>query len=128
LFRCTGISQNILEKLPKFYRNIMHDLNTVHNNKPDTISASIHDIPWFNRNIRVDHNIVFWICWFRSGIRYLGDMLDSVGNFLSQDELNNKYQINCSFTDHLIIRHVTPDLWKTVKHQLLTVQTSLYIT
>jgi len=41
-------------------------------------------------------------------------MLDSVDNFLSQDELNNKYQINCSFIDHLRIRQAIPGLWRHI--------------
>ena len=77
----------------------MHDLNTVRSNKFNTISEMTHETSWFNKNITVDHNTVFCQCWFQGGIRYAGDMLDSVGNFLSQDELNNKYQINCSFID-----------------------------
>ena len=51
LLRCTGIKKNLLEKLPNFYRNIMHDINTVHNNKPNTISDIAHETPWFNINI-----------------------------------------------------------------------------
>jgi len=64
LLRCAGISKNILEKLLKVYRNIMHDLNTVHNINPNIISEITHKTLWFNRNITVDHNTVFWKCWF----------------------------------------------------------------
>ena len=113
----------------------MPDLNTLCNNKPNTIPEIIHETLWFNRNITVDHNTVFWKCWFRSGIRYVGDMLDSFGNFLSQDELNDKYQINCSFIDHLRIRQPIPGSWshilelpKNKSHRVQTCQqTSMYI-
>ena len=55
----TGISKNILEKLPKCYRNIMHDLTTLCNKKPNAISEISHETLWFNRNITVDHNSEF---------------------------------------------------------------------
>ena len=114
LLRCTGISKNILEKLPKFYRNIMHDLNTVPNNKSKLISEIAHETILFNRNISIDHNTVFWICWFRSGIRYVEDMLNCFGNILSQDKLNNKYKINRSFINHLRIRQAIPGSWRHI--------------
>jgi len=43
-----------------------------------------------------------------SGIKYVEDMLGS------QDELNNKYQINCSFIDHLRIRQAISGLWRHI--------------
>ena len=92
LLRCTRISKNISEKLPKVYRNNMHDLNNECNNKPTTISDFTHETLWFNTNITVDHNTVLWKWWFLSGIRYKRDMLDSVGNFLSQNKLNNSIE------------------------------------
>ena len=95
------MSKHILEKLPKFYRNIMYDLKTICNNNPNIISENIYETLWFNRNITFDHNTVFWKWWFRSGIRYVEDMLNCFGNILSQDKLNNKYKINSPFIDYL---------------------------
>ena len=76
----------------------MHDLNTLRHNKPNAISEIVHETIRFNRNITVDHNKIFWKRWFCNGIRYVRNMLDSVGNFMSQDELN-KYHINYNFID-----------------------------
>ena len=112
LVRCTGVHQNLLDKLPKFYRNIMNDLNTIRNNKSDVISEILHETIWLNKNITVDQKTIFWRRWFHNGIRYIGDLLDSVGNFLSQDKLNNKYQINCTFMDHLRVRQAIPGSWR----------------
>jgi len=43
LLRCTVMCKFIFEKLPPFDRNTMLDLNTVCNNKPNTISEITHE-------------------------------------------------------------------------------------
>jgi len=115
LLRCTGTSKHILQKLPKFYRNIMHYLNTLHKNKPNIISEIIY-MKYYGsiETSPLTNNTLFWKCWSRSGIRYVEYMLDSFGNFLSQGELNNKYKINRSFINHLRIRQAIPGSWRHI--------------
>ena len=125
LLGSTEISkQNHIRKATQMFWNVMHDLKTLHNYKRSTISEIMHETLWLNRNITVDHNTVFWNCCFRSGNTYVGDMLNSVVNFISQDELFNKYKINCSFIDYLRIRQALPGLWR---HILELPQNKLHI-
>ena len=69
---------------------------------------------WLNQNITVtvDSKFILWKLWITKGVLNVTDLLDSEGNFLSLNDFNIKYNLQCSFIDHLRIRQVLPQSWR----------------
>ena len=55
-----------------------------------------------------------WKLWISKGVLNVNDLLDSEGNFLSLNDFNIKYNLQCSFIDHLRIRQALPQSWRNI--------------
>ena len=84
---------------------------------PDEV---LNETLWLNKHITVDQRPIFWKKWSLQGIKYIGDLLDSRGDFLSLQDLSDKYMVNCTFMDHMRIRQAIPGAWR----QIITSNTS----
>ena len=117
------IQSNLFQKaapvknLPKFYQDMISSLVALET--PE--AASTHDIQnqliWFNRYITIDKKPFFWKDWYQKGIIFIRDLLDENGNFLTQDQLKVKYNLNCNFLDVLKIRQSIPYSWRNLIRQ-----------
>ena len=47
-------------------------------------------------------------------MKYIAALLDSRGEFLTLQDLNNKYMVNCTFMDHMRIRQAIPGSWRQI--------------
>ena len=87
-----------LDQLPEFYRTILcyrqeFKLLTDNEEKP------VRDrIIWNNRSICLDGKPIFISDWFKKGIIYIKDLLNTDLNFLSLAGLKEKYRIEFPFT------------------------------
>ena len=52
---------------------------------------------FYNKNIYVGNSHVYIESWYKRNIRYVNDLLDSEGNFLSLEEFNRLYNLNANF-------------------------------
>jgi hypothetical protein len=77
----------------------------------------------FIEHVTVEKKTIFWKKWSLQGIKFIGDLLDSRGDFLSLQDLNNKYMVNCTFMDHMRIRQAIPGAWR----QIITSNKSLHL-
>jgi len=119
-------SQNKLleSRLPTFYTNILNDWNYLNDSEPISTIHITGETLWFNKFITVDRTPIFWKEWFEHGIRFISDLLDSSFCFLSQEEIQNKYNIKCSFMEHMRIRQALPGNWrKKIHFNITTVNT-----
>ena len=120
------IQSNLLQRaapvknLPKFYQDIISSLATLES--PEAESA--HDIQnqqiWFDRYITIEKKPIFWKVWYQKGIIYIRDLLDDNANFLTQDQLKFRYDLNCNFLDVLKIRQSIPYPWRNMIRQAPT--------
>ena len=46
---------------------------------------------WFNSNI--SNEILYFPTWFKHGITCVGDVLELDGNFMSNEDLQNRYKL-----------------------------------
>ena len=62
---------------------------------------------WFNDDIVVDNDTLYYKSWDEKGVRFINDLLSSDGRFLSLDEFTIKYDINTIFLHfHSLIRAI----------------------
>ena len=81
-----------------FWKNVFtawKELMSVHvpTNREEVLSSSI----WYNANIKVGKKSVLYKTWERHGIKYVNDLLDSNGVFLSLSSIQNNYKIKINF-------------------------------
>ena len=50
--------------------------------------------------------------WYSSGVKYISDLLDSNGKFLSYEDFENQYMLSNSFLDYISLIHVIPRHWR----------------
>lgn len=68
---------------------------------------------WQNRKITVEGQPIYWEEWARKGIMRINDLIHPLeGRFLSNEELNNKYDVGESFLRALQIRQSIPGSWR----------------
>ena len=68
---------------------------------------------WNNKAITNENSSIFWRSWFRQRIIYVQDALNAEGNFLTLEELQNKFKINTNFLYYLqLIAAIPSDLKK----------------
>ena len=98
--------------IPDFYKGILKTWYEIR----DHSNADIIDIPaealWHNTNITVENKEIFKKSWYGEGIRFIHDLLDNNGKFLSHSEISRKYDIKCTFLETMQIRMAIPLNWR----------------
>ena len=110
--RCTGLSEHYKLKIPIFYRDIVQHLSTLRSNAIENKNEIICEPLWLNNQITIENKPIIWKKWLHKGIKYVNDLLDPQGHLLSLDDFNARYNINCSFLDHMRIRQAIPSPWR----------------
>ena len=73
-----------------------------------------NQIIWNNSGILIDNAIVFNKAFFSAGIKYVGDLVDEHGDFLSFNVLCHKFNISSGYFIHYhSIIHSIPNHWKS---------------
>lgn len=97
--------------LPTFYKEILttwFQLKRKHFDSTDITTRSI----WFNKNITVEGNPLFWNNWYEKGIFFVDDILQEEGEFSTVDQLRQKYGLTTNFLTLLQIRQSIPFEWR----------------
>ena len=109
----TNLNQ-MTSTVPEFYKEILKTWYEIreHNN------SGIVDVPtealWHNMNITVENKEIFKRSWYGGGIKFIHNLLDNNGKFLSHYELGRKYNVNCTFLEALQIRMAIPLNWRKI--------------
>ena len=70
------------------------------------------EVIWFNPFIRIHGKSIFYKTWYDKGIKYINDLVNENGEFLSHEEINAKYHLQVTFLDIFSIRSAIPHKWK----------------
>ena len=102
----------LLYKLPKFYHSIILDWYKLSSDKKYTNVDIQNEVLWYNTNITIEKNMVFWKHWYDKGVLYVKDILDENANFMNHEAIKNKYGINTNFLETLQLRQALPYGWR----------------
>ena len=105
-----------LDQLPEFYRTILcywQEFKLLTDNKEKPVRDQII---WNNRSICLDGKPIFISDWFKKGIIYIKDLLNTDLNFLSLAGLKEKYRIEFPFTVYYGLLNAIPKEWKIALH------------
>ena len=96
----------------KFYsdiHNFWSELQTIDN--PTNIVIQ-NQIIWNNRYITIENVSYEWASWQTKCIQYVNDILNANGDFLSHNEISEKFGVRCHFLQALQIRQSLPLEWR----------------
>lgn len=72
-----------------------------------------NQIIWNNSFIKTDNNVLYNAIWYNKGIKFVKDLMDNHGNFLSLKELADKFSLgNFNFMDYFSLIYSIPVTWK----------------
>jgi len=71
-----------------------------------------HQILWNNSAIIINKKSVFKQAWYNNGIKYLSDILDDNGKFLTWQLLRERYHLKCNFLEYYSLLYAIPNNWK----------------
>ena len=74
------IPKNILELFPIFYKEILDNWGKIYSQEPTVPSTIASQYLWFNNQIKIDNNVVFFKHFSENKINFVSDILDDKGN------------------------------------------------
>ena len=99
--------------IPEFYKEV---LAAWKNFKASFLPSSPFEVRkeflWFNPFIKISGNSIFYKIWYDHSIKYINDIVDENGDFLSHNDINTMYNLNISFLDILSIKSAIPMHWR----------------
>ena len=79
---------------PSFYKQILYAWFQY---KSAETNTTVGDIIWFNENIKVNNELVYYQNWYEKGVIYVNDLIHDSNRWLSYDEFVAKFGINVNF-------------------------------
>ena len=102
------------KRLPIFFQEIFKTWQKIHITKAETALDIRKQMIWYNKDLTIEHKHFFWEDWYKKGVVEIGDILDNENNFLSANQLNERYNLNCNFLKSLQIRQALPYSWRNI--------------
>ena len=109
IWLCHDEQPIFLNKLNKFWKDVYTSWNSLTSHYPE-LDPRVQPL-FYNINIKVNNQTVFFEDWLAKGIRYINDILNDDGSFLTNQEFHQKYNINQPFK-YISMVHSIPRNWK----------------
>ena len=116
LLKCNYNVSSMNNSLPTFYRELLEYFQEFKGKF----------LLWDNEAITIDKNTLFWKSWFKKNILSVQDILNADGNFLTFQELQDKFNIKTNYLHYFqLIATIPTDLKKKAReceapsHELL---------
>jgi hypothetical protein len=95
-----------------FYSEIFNTWAHIHFFNPVNNEDICRQELWYNNNINKENKHMVYKDWIKANIRYIQDILNKEGNFLTKSELENKFTIRCKQLEYESLIHAIPQAWK----------------
>jgi hypothetical protein len=115
-FNCSlDISANTFN-LPEFYWQVLKSWIQIRDlHKPLDSALDIRrEILWNNKNIKIRKQTVNWPNWKNHNIWTIHDIIDENGTFLTSNQLNQIYDLNCDVLKYNALKDVIPLKWRKI--------------
>ena len=95
-----------------FWKNLIRIWGEIRDLIPNTANDFLSRPLWFNDNIKVGNEVIFYHHWSKKGVNFINDLVDENGNFLSEDVLKRRFDISTNFVEYRGILAAIPRMWK----------------
>jgi hypothetical protein len=113
-FKCSLDCKNKPEKFPDFYWEILQIWNDL-KNLTDPIDTPLNirrQCIWLNENITIKNESIKWNSWIDKGINTIHDVLNMKGDFLTNQEIEQKFGLKCNAIDYNSLKDAIPKEWR----------------
>ena len=102
-----------------FWRDVLISWSTLSYDEPIGKTQVLNQLLWCNSLIRVAGSPTINRSWIKQGMKYVRDIVTSEGNFKTQEQIENEYNIKIMFTEYQGIIKAIPKIWKSwlVSHE-----------
>lgn len=110
-----------------FWKDVLYSFIKI-NEKIEVTQENICEIPIFcNNDICIDKKCIFFKDWYNKGIRFINDFVNENGEFYSQQELTEKYNISINFLHYQGMKRALKMFLKKLKLKVNTKLESPFI-
>ena len=113
----------------KFWKDICLNWSKLSKGSIDSPEDVLTQSIWFNKNLKINNQTVFYENWCESGIFFINDLLNGNSELMSWQEFQDTYNINSNFLQFHGILHMIPKAWKdkiTTSEKLVNVTCENY--
>ena len=112
------IPKNILDLFPIFYKEILDNWGQIYSQEPTVPSTIASQYLWFNNQIKIDNNVVFFKHFSENKINFVSDILDDKGNIKTWQNIILQHKISKnSYFKWIQLTHAIPKSWKRELNQ-----------
>jgi hypothetical protein len=115
-FKCNMACKDKPKLFPHFYWQVIKSWFEIMNIDTDVRDKTPVEVRreclWLNKNIMINEKELKWEEWHIKGINLIHDIINENGIFLTGDELNTKYGINCNAMDYNAMKDAIPAKWR----------------
>ena len=107
-------TKRILERVNPFWQNVLKMWANVPRKEAITANEIQMESLWYNRHIQIQNSPLFYPQWFRKNVKYINDLVDETGNFLSFIQFQQKFNLTVSFIEYYGLISLIPAVWKSI--------------
>ena len=81
--------------------------------KPQSSADVLSEPPFFNSNLKVNNNFLYYKNWTEKGVNFIGILIDDRGNFYIYQEFTRKYDIQVNPITYLGCKQTVKSILKS---------------
>jgi hypothetical protein len=115
-FKCSLDCNEQPKEFPNFYWQILKNWFEIKNITEiiDTPPEVRRQCLWLNENITVNREKLKWNEWIDKGINIIHDILNQKGQFLTVNQIEQKFNYKCDFMKYNTLKDAIPGPWRTL--------------
>jgi hypothetical protein len=119
-FKCNMSCTDKPTNIPDFYWQVLENWFELKSLTKETKSAFDirRETLWLNKYITLNNQELNWKLWSQNGINLIHDIIDIRGKFLTQIELQNKYNIEVTTLQYTSLKDTIPAEWRRILKQI----------
>jgi exonuclease III len=101
--------------LPEFYKQCLLSLMDLRSKPAESKTGLMTECLWYNKHIKQKGTSLMYDEWYRKGVKRVSDIVHDNGEFLTLEELVNKFKIKKSqFLLYATLKCCIPAAWKQI--------------
>jgi len=95
-----------------FWKEILTTWSSIPDEPPSHAIEYLSQRLWYNSYIKIENRPVYYHNWLNAGIECIKDLVDAHGDFISVQEFQQLYGIDCNFLKFYGVISAIPITWK----------------
>ena len=97
-----------------FYKQVLQSWYDLYSKPPTNVIEVRSQRLWLNRFIQVNNKPMYEKILIKKSVNYINDILDNVGNYITLNQLNNKFSTDINVMKYNSIKDAIPQRWRKI--------------